>query len=230
MIKIGIELNGVIRNINKQYLKYYLKDINPEFDDTDIDLNANDFVEKLPFPNKSDRKKFVYEDYPYEIFGCAAPMTRNLHTFINGWIHELSSKYEDKGYDVSFFSLGEEELSIQSTYFYLSKSGSRVRRTFFPKDYNELFDEYDIIITANKDIAINSYEDNFVILINNTDNSEYNEYADYVFNDLEEFMKNYTNVFETYNDFVKDGYIYKPKKTNWLKKIIYKIKKYFNGK
>lgn len=225
MIKIGIELNGVVRNINKQYLKYYLKDINPEFDDTDIDLNVYEFVEKLPFPNKSDRKKFVYEDYPYEIFGCAAPMSRNLHTFINGWIHELSSKHEEEKYDVSFFSLGEEELSIQSTYFYLSKSGSRVRRVFFPKDYKEIFDEYDIIITANKDIAVNSDEKNVIVLIKKTDNADGEYFADYVYSDFEEVLKNYEDIFDMIR--LIDN---KHKKINWLKKIIYKIKKYFNGK
>ena len=37
MIRIGIELNNVIRNVDKQILKYYQKDIKPELDIEDID-------------------------------------------------------------------------------------------------------------------------------------------------------------------------------------------------
>ena len=37
MIRIGIELNDVVRNVNKQILKYYQKDIDPTLDLDDID-------------------------------------------------------------------------------------------------------------------------------------------------------------------------------------------------
>lgn len=187
MIKIGIELNGVIRDINKQYLKYYVKDINPEYDEDTADLNVVNFIDNLTFESKKAKKQFVYEDYPYELFGCAAPMTRNLHTFLNGWIYDL---YWNKGLDdVSVFSLGEEELTIQSTYFYLSKSGSRMRKVEFPREPKDVWDLYDVVITTNKDIVKSCPKNKVVILIVKNDNATYIDYADYSYNTLEEIIQ-----------------------------------------
>ena len=59
MIKIGIELNGVIRDINKQYLKYYLKDINPEFEDENFDLNVVDALKNLKFESESAKQSII---------------------------------------------------------------------------------------------------------------------------------------------------------------------------
>ena len=96
-MKIGIDLNGVIRDLNKQCVKYYVKDIDPTFDEETLDMGKMDILQDLPFPNKSDRNKFAYEDYPFEIYGCAPSMSRNLHTFLNGWAY---SKYWDDNIDV----------------------------------------------------------------------------------------------------------------------------------
>lgn len=220
MKKIGIELNGVIRNINQQYLKYYLKDINPTFDDTDIDLNVNDFLKQLKFENKSDIEKFVYEDYPYEIFGCAAPMSRNLHTFLNGWAHELEDEYE-----IGFFSFGEKELSIQSTYFYLSKSGSRVRRALFPKNVKDLYNEFDIIITSDEKIALSKPKDKICVLIEKTDNKSALSLVDKSYNNLEDLMKDSVS-FKEYVENYSESNIF----VREIKKVLYKIKKFLNGK
>ena len=44
MVKIGIELNNVVRNYNKQILKYYQKDINPELDLDEFSLVSVSFL------------------------------------------------------------------------------------------------------------------------------------------------------------------------------------------
>ena len=49
--------------------------------------------------------------------------------------------------------MNESELSIQSTYFFLSKIGARVRMMFFPQSADELYDMCDIVITANKEVV-----------------------------------------------------------------------------
>lgn len=183
-MRIGIELNGVVRNLNAQYLKYYLKDINPTFDDTQIDEGLTDIFDKLEFENKSKRYQFKFEDYPYEIFGCAAPMTRNLHTFINGWIHENEDDFEE----IAFFSMGEEELTIQSTYFYLSKSGSRMRNMVFPLSVEEVWNRFDIVITTNKEIIKKKPKGKIVILINKSDNKNLKSKSDYNYDNLETFL------------------------------------------
>lgn len=218
MIKIGIELNGIIRDINKQYLKYYVKDIKPDFDDTNVNLNVTNLIDELKFDSKALKEQFIYEDYPYELFGCAAPMSRNLHTFINGWIHDL---YWDKDIDVSFFSLGEDELTIQSSYFYLSKSGSRIRKIIFPINTKEVFNEFDVIITINKELLDEKRKDKIMILIKKDDNKEYELKTDYVYENLEDLIND--------KDFV-DNIKKQIKKINKHESIFGKINKYFKEK
>ena len=47
MITIAIELNHVVRNVNKQILKYYQKDINPELDIDNIEIGRASCRERV---------------------------------------------------------------------------------------------------------------------------------------------------------------------------------------
>ena len=147
MIRIGIELNHVVRNINKQILKYYQKDINPSLDLEDVD-EKDDAFKYAKFETLTDKNDFIYIDYPYEIFGCAKTMTKDTPMLMNNWLSELTN-YEDDDVEISFFSLNEDSLTIQSTYFFLSKIGTRVRKIVFPKKFEDIKDDYDVIITGN---------------------------------------------------------------------------------
>ena len=167
MIKIGIELNNVVRNVNKQILKYYQKDIKPELDIDDID-EKDDVFKYAKFDSLTDKNEFIYIDYPFEIFGSAKPMDKELPMLMNNWLSELTN-YEDDDVEVSFFSLNEEALTIQSSYFFLSKIGTRVRKIVFPKDIDEIKNDYDVIITGNKEV-IDFFDGNnnvYTILIPN---------------------------------------------------------------
>jgi len=167
MIKIGIELNNVVRNVNKQILKYYQKDIKPELDIDDID-EKDDVFKYAKFDSLTDKNEFIYIDYPFEIFGSAKPMDKELPMLMNNWLSELTN-YEDDEVEVSFFSLNEEALTIQSSYFFLSKIGTRVRKIVFPKDIDEIKNDYDVIITGNKEV-IDFFDGNdnvYTILIPN---------------------------------------------------------------
>ena len=157
MIRIGIELNNVIRNVNKQILKYYQKDIKPELDIDDIDEKDNPF-KYCAFNSPTEKSEFIYIDYPYEIFGCAKTMSKELPTLMNNWLSELTN-YEEDDVEISFFSLNEESLTIQSSYFFLSKIGTRVRKIVFPREVSDLWDNYDVIITANPEVL--NYFDKF---------------------------------------------------------------------
>lgn len=224
MKKIGIELNGVIRNINKQYLKYYLKDINPLFDENKLNPNVTNLLEQLEFESKSKKKSFVYEDYPFELFGCANPMSRNLHTFLNGWSYDL---YWYKGFDdVGVFSLDEDELTIQSTFHYLSKSGTRVRSIVLPRKASDVWDNFDIVITQNKDVVLSKPQGKIVILIEKDDNKEVADKADYVYQNLEEVMRD-EGLIEKLNkkDDENNNYSWLEKLKNKIQRIIRKIKK-----
>ena len=58
----------------------------------------------------------MYIDYPYEIFGCANTMDKNLSVAINNWMISLYER--DSIIEVCAFSDKEENLTIQSTYFF----------------------------------------------------------------------------------------------------------------
>lgn len=151
MITIGIELNHVIRNINKQIIKYYSKEFDPSAEIEDIDDKQNVFNTYAKFKTSYDKNNFIYIDYPYETFACAKSMDSKLPTQINNWLVELTNR-EDEEIRIVYYSLYEEALTIQSTFFFLSKIGTRVREVFFPKEINEIWEHCDVVITTNKEV------------------------------------------------------------------------------
>ena len=189
MIKVGIELNHVVRNINKQILKYYQKDIDPSLDLDDIDEKDNVF-KYAKFETLTDKNEFIYIDYPYEIFGCAKTMSKELPSLLNNWLSELTN-YEEDDVEISFFSLNEEALTIQSSYFFLSKIGTRVRKIVFPKNIEEMVGEYDVIVTSNKQVINHFAEDK-------------NVYTVYIPTGSESDLSKYDKEYDSLDDLIGD--------------------------
>lgn len=214
-MKIGIELNNIVRDLNKQIIKYYKKDINQSFDDKNVNYNVTNVIDSIDFKSKKAKFEYMYVDYPYEIFGCAPTTHRNLAVTINNWLISLGNKEDDR-YDVKLFSLKEEALSIQSTYYFLSKIGCRVREMFFPKDGIEMWDKCDVIITLNERIIDNKPEGKVVVLINKDDNNNLQEKVDL----------HYDSLFDLISD---TEFINKVKQIEGVKKtsFVQKIKKIF---
>ena len=152
-IRIGIELNGVLRNFNKQMLKYYTKDINPYIDLDEINEKCDKEVDDaVKFDTVKDKNTFIYIDYPFELFGCAKMMDKNLANTINSWMDKLGEE-EGVKYEFEAFSRNEEALAMQGSYFFLSKTAFRIRNAFFPERDEELTGKYDFMFTANKETA-----------------------------------------------------------------------------
>lgn len=150
MITIAIELNHVIRNINKQLLKYYQKDYHPELDTDDIDEKKENVLKKyIKFDSHRELNQFIYIDYPFEIFGAAKAMDKNLARDVTNWMEEMTNR-EDEEFRVIYYSLNEEALTIQSSYFFLSKLGTRVREVVFPKSIDEMKYKCDVIISSDE--------------------------------------------------------------------------------
>ena len=214
-MKIGIELNNIVRDLNKQIIKYYKKDINQSFDDKNVNYNVTNIIDSIDFKSKKAKFEYMYVDYPYEIFGCAPTTHRNLAVTINNWLISLGNKEDDR-YDVKLFSLKEEALSIQSTYYFLSKIGCRVREMFFPKDGVEMWNKCDVIITLNERIIDNKPEGKVVVLINKDDNKNLQGKVDL----------HYDSLFDLISD---TEFINKVKQIEGVKKtsFLQKIKKIF---
>ena len=88
-MKIGIELNNIVRDLNKQIIKYYKKDINQSFDDKNVNYNVTNVIDSIDFKSKKAKFEYMYVDSPYEIFGCATTTHRNLAVTINNWLISL---------------------------------------------------------------------------------------------------------------------------------------------
>jgi len=187
MLTIGIEINHVIRNINKQIIKYYSKEFDPNADIDDMDDKLNVFETYAKFKSKYEKNNFIYIDYPYEIFGCASTVEKKLPQKLTTWLTDISN-IEDEDIRIVLFSLNEEALTIQSTFFFLSKIGTRVRKVFFPKSIDEVWDECDVVITTNGDFL--SDGDKKVVLINRPFNEQFKENA----------ILNYDNLSDIIND------------------------------
>lgn len=215
-MKIGIDLNYVVRDINKQIIKYYKKDINKDFDESTIDIHDNDLIKKLPFPNRKARENFMYIDYPFEIFGCASTISRNLVNSITNWEINLSNVDENDEYQVVHFSSNEIALTIQSTYYFLSKVGSRVREVYFPKDSKKIWDICDVVITANPNI-IKSKPNNKISVFIKYDTLNKIPDADLVYDNLEDLLND--------NEFIKK--INVPKHQGFVQKLKNKIRKIY---
>ena len=59
MLTIGVELNHVVRNINRQILKYYAKEFDPSMDWEELDDKV-DVIEKYTnFKSKFEKNNFI---------------------------------------------------------------------------------------------------------------------------------------------------------------------------
>lgn len=188
MITIGVELNHVVRNINKQIIKYYAKGYALDVDLDDIDDREDVLKTFAKFDSKYERNNFLFIDYPYEIFGCANTMEKKLAVKITNWLTDISN-IEDEDIRIIFYSMNEEAITIQSTFFFLSKIGTRVRKVIFPKSIEEVWEECDVVITARdeffeKDIP----EGKKVVLINRTFNKDCKDKAFLNYDNLSEII------------------------------------------
>lgn len=188
MITIGVELNHVVRNINKQIVKYYAKEYAPDVDPDDIDDREDVLKTFAKFDSKYERNNFLFIDYPYEIFGCANTMEKKLAVKITNWLTDISN-IEDEDIRIIFYSLNEEALTIQSTFFFLSKIGTRVRKVIFPKTIEEVWDECDVVITARDEFFEKEIpEGKKVVLINRPFNKDCKDKAFLNYDNLSEII------------------------------------------
>ena len=188
MLTIGVELNHVVRNINKQILKYYAKEFDPSLDWEELDDKVDIFEKYVKFKSKYEKNNFLYIDYPFECFGAANTMEKKLATAITNWLSEITN-IEDEDIRIIFYSLDEDALTIQSSYFFLSKIGARVRKVIFPKSIDEIWEECDAVITArNEFFEKEKPEGKKIILVNREFNKENKDKADLNYDNLSEII------------------------------------------
>ena len=183
-MKIAIDLNDVIRDYSRNFVKYFKKGINHSFNEDEIIFYTNDMEVLLPFTSNEQYRRFVYEDYPFELYSKCPVVDKNLARDLNEWIEFT---LPDDDVDTIFVSPMECDLTIQSTYSFLAKIGSRVREVYFPIDSSTVWDKCDVLITANPRFFTNKKEGKKIIKIN----KDYNKdcVADLTYNSLLEVIQ-----------------------------------------
>jgi hypothetical protein len=178
-MKIGIELNGVLRDtlkkIQQEYEKWYLnnpfKEENEEEDfkhEVMSDLTSLDIMNHLKFKNEDELYDFLYKEHTMEIFGHAGSVEPS-------GLVELNEFYLDmrESHDIIVVS-DEIGKSKPASLFFISKFGCLVESVKFYSEstINSLWDSVDILLTANPKLLLNHPKNKIVIKFNTIYNED----------------------------------------------------------
>lgn len=212
MKKIAIDINEVVRSYYKQVAKVYYevylkkdKEYGKEFDElSDEDkikflekeasdekvfsIELSDLKDKklnqILNMNKKELNKFLYDEMPLNICGFATSMEKNSGYYINDLYYYIID--EELDYELTIISK-EFDKSIAASYFFLSKIGCNCPNVKFVNKFDKIWEEYDIIITADPEILNSKPDEKISIKINKPYNEEIN--SNYEFSNLSGFCE-----------------------------------------
>jgi hypothetical protein len=166
-MKIGIELNGVLRNtlekIQQQYEKWYIN--NPFNEESDVeykvisDVTSLNLREHLYFKDDEELYSFLYQEHTMEIFGHAGSTEYNSMQDLNDFYMNNRNKHDI--YIVSH-EIGK---SKPASLFFISKFGSLIENIMFYSDatINNMWNTIDILVTANP-LHLNNPPDDKILI------------------------------------------------------------------
>jgi hypothetical protein len=166
-MRIGIEMNGVLRDtlkkIQQEYEKWYID--NPFKEETEFDykvisdLTTLNISEHLSFKDKDEIYDFLYKEHPMEIFGHSGSIEMSSMNDLNDFYLDLRNSH-----DIIIVS-DEIGKSKPASLFFLSKFGCLVETIKFYSEItiNSMWDSIDILLTANPGLLLNKPQDKLVI-------------------------------------------------------------------
>lgn len=193
MKRIGIEVNGVLRDtigkFTQLYEKHLIDGLQNEFTSKTFLLNSDGVTElenppepfeykllspvnslnlreHFSFQNDDELFSFMYEEYTMELFGHAPSTEYSTFNDLNELYLDLRGRY-----DLLIVS-DEIGKSKPSTLFFLSKFGCSLEKIKFYSNitiYN-MWDEVDILVTSNPELLINPPEGKMIIKFETTYN------------------------------------------------------------
>ena len=175
-MKIGIELNGVLRDtlkkIEQEYEKWYID--NPFKEESEFeykvlsDLTSLDILTHLSFKDEDELYNFLYKEHTMEIFGHAGSVEVSGMMDFNDFYIDMRDNH-----DILIVS-DEIGKSKPASLFFISKFGCLVETVKFYSEstINSLWDSVDILLTANPKLLLNHPENKIVIKFETTYNSE----------------------------------------------------------
>jgi len=182
--RIGIEINGVLRDTFSKFTQLYEKHMVEEnldgetFFEVDIsgntevlenknsfeykiksDVTSLNLLEHFSFIDENELYKFMYEDFAMQIFGHAG----STETFTFSDLNDLYIKYRDNN-ELLIVS-DEMGKSKPASLFFLSKFGCLLEKIKFYSNstINSMWDEVDILLTSNPDLILNKPKDKIVV-------------------------------------------------------------------
>ena len=198
MMRIGIDVNGVLRDTIGKFEQLYTKHL-VEKDDEEflnatyrLDLNGNpilienkidDFDYKkisevttlklddhFTFKNEDELFSFIYEEYAMELFGHAPSTEMTTFNTLNDFYHENRDNNE------LLIVSNEIGKSKPSTLFFLSKFGCLLEKVVFFSEVtkDDMWKQVDILLTANPSLLLEKHDDKIVIKFETT----YNKHID----------------------------------------------------
>lgn len=193
-MRIGIELNGVLRDtlkkIQQEYEKWYIE--NPFKEETEFeykvisDLTTLNISQHLSFKDEDDVYNFLYKEHTMEIFGHAGSVETSSMMDFNDFYLNMRDEH-----DILIVS-DEMGKSKPASLFFISKFGCLVETVKFYSEstINSLWDSVDILLTANPQLLLNHPEGKVVIKYDTTYNSDIKtKYSISKLKELEEKIK-----------------------------------------
>jgi hypothetical protein len=181
-MRIGIEINGVLRDtlkkIQQEYEKWYLNENWKEMkfveDEKDIErkvisevssLNLNNH---LVFRNEDEVYDFLYKEHTMEIFGHASSVEYSGMNDLNDFYAEMRENH-----DIIIVS-DEIGKSKPSSLFFISKFGCLIETIKFYSEptINSMWDSIDVLLTANPNLLLTHPEGKTVIKYETTYNKD----------------------------------------------------------
>jgi hypothetical protein len=178
-MRIGIELNGVLRDtlrkIKEVYEKWYLE--NPFLEDSQkesferkiiSDMTTLDISNHLSFKDDEDVYNFLYKEYTMEIFGHSGSVEASSMMDLNEFYFDMRDKHE--------ITIVSDEIgkSKPASLFFTSKFGCLIESIKFYSEttINSMWDSIDVLLTANPNLLLNYPKDKLVIKYNTVYNKD----------------------------------------------------------
>ena len=195
-MRIGIELNGVLRNtvgkIEQTYQKFMIDKTDGIESEDDFEYKIYKPIDSLEIKNhfsfKDDEElfSFLYEEFPMEIFGHAQSTEYSTFNDLNEIYFKLRNEHD--------FIIVSDEIgkSKPASLFFLSKFVCEFEKVKFYSNstINSMWNEIDVLLTSNPALLLEHPSDKILIKYN----TEYNQtiISNYEINkikELEEVIK-----------------------------------------
>jgi hypothetical protein len=177
-MRIGIEVNGVLRDTIGKFTQLYEKHMISELDNDDqlktfnIDYSGNteeisslvpfkyeikgdveslNLMDYFAFQSDEEYYTFMYEEFAMGIFGHASSTEMTSFNYLNDFYTKNREKH-----DIYIIS-DEIGKSKPATLFFLSKFGCLIEKIIFYSEQtkDKILNQFDLIVTSNPEILIN---------------------------------------------------------------------------